>query len=908
MDTADPADPADQAQHEHPADSAYPAQWEADVVLRDGSTAHLRPIRPDDADLLREFHARLSPETVYYRFFAPYPTLTDRDVARFTVVDHTDRVALVATVGGHIVGVTRYDRLPDPPTQAEVAFTVRDDYQGRGLGSVLLEHLAAAARERGVRGFVAEVLPANQRMLTVFRDAGYGTSASLSDGYYSMDFAIEPTATSLAVMESREHRAEARSVERLLAPTSVVVIGAGRREGSAGRQLLEHLVAAGFDGDIHVVNPRAAAAGDQVLGLPAHASVADVPGPVDLAVVAVHARDVLHVVDDCAAAGVRGLVVVSAGFAETGPDGRALQGELVARARSAGMRVIGPNCLGVINTDPTVRLNASLSPVVPVRGRIGFFSQSGALGIALLERATARGLGLSSFVSAGNRADVSGNDLIQYWEDDPATDVLLLYLESIGNPRKFSRIARRTSLTKPIVAVKSGRASQGVPLGHTVRHTTVPAAAVDAMFAQSGVVQVDTVSDLFDVAMLLTFQPLPAGRRVSIIGNSDALAVLAADACAANRLTVVGEPHTFRPEAKPAQLGQLLAALLDDPAVDAVLALFLPVLSGSGIGVSREVAQVAARSTKPVLATVLAVEGAAGVLSRLTAQGVPGFGSVPAYGSVEDAVRALAAVCGYTDWRRGPHELAPVLSDIDAVAARDLVASVLAERPEGGPLDLAVVVELLRCYGVHVWPAVTAASADNAVAAADWLGYPVVLKAARSYLEHRADLGGVRLELDGPEAVRRAFEAMLAAFGPQVAGDLVVQKMAGLGVPCLVESVEDPLFGPVISFGVGGVVTELVRDRAYRIPPLSAPDAAALVREPKAAPLLFGHRGSPLMDTGAVQDLLLRVGQLAYDLPELAGLELNPVLAMQDGVAVLSATASCAPPAARRDGPARRLG
>ncbi len=885
----------------------YPQHWEADVVLRDGTTAHVRPIRPDDDERLRAFHGSLSPQTVYYRFFAPYPTLTQRDVDRFTQVDHDDRVALVATVHDEIVGVTRYDRLPAQPDEAEVAFTVRDVFQGRGLGSVLLEHLAAAARERGVRRFVAEVLPDNARMLSVFRDAGYAATSSLDDGYYTLEFAIAPTQDSMAVMETREHRSEARSVAELLAPSSVVVLGAGHRASSAGRVVLRHLDAAGFTGPVHVVNPRAAAAGDTVAGHVPFARVGDIGEPVALAVLAVPAADVPAAVADCATAGVRGLVVVSAGFAESGPDGRVLQADLVAAAHANGMRVLGPNCLGLINTDPKVRLNASLSPVVPEPGRIGFFSQSGALGVALLHRVVARGLGLSTFVSAGNRADISGNDLLQYWEDDRATDIVLLYLESIGNPRKFSRIARRTSTAKPIVAVKSGRSSQGIPLGHTVRRSALPAAAVDAMFAQSGVIQVDTLSELFDVAVLLASQPLPAGRRVAVIGNSDALAVLAADACADRGLEVVGEPSAVGPRTEVAAFGRMFTAILDDPAVDAVLALFLPSVGSTSRGITRELARLAADSAKPVLATVLAVDGTPSLLEHGRGEGVAGPGAVPAYGTVEDAVHALAAVCAYVEWKQSPHDPPPDLDGIDSAAARALVEAALERSPSGGPLSADEVSRLLACYGVPLWPSVPVADADAAVRAATATGYPVVLKTTVHALEHRSDLGAVRLDLADERAVRRAYAALAEDFGAEVAATAVVQRMAGTGVPCVVRTVEDLLFGPVVSFGVGGIVTELVDDRAYRIPPLAQHDAAALVREPRAAPLLFGHRGAPPADAAALEDVVLRVGRLAYDLPEIAALELNPVLAQASGAAVLAATAVCAPPVQRADGPARRL-
>jgi succinyl-CoA synthetase alpha subunit/RimJ/RimL family protein N-acetyltransferase len=428
-------------------EQGYPAHWEADVVLRDGGTAHLRPILPTDADRLRRFYDRLSDETIYNRFFSLYRNISDRDVERFTVVDHHDRAALIATIGTEMIGVVRYERTG--PDEAEVAFNIEDAHQGRGLGSVFLEHIAAAARERGISRFVADVLPTNRAMLRVFSDAGYVVDQGFDDGVVRLSFALEPTEDSLAVTYAREHRAEASSVRLLLQPASVAVVGAGRTEQSVGHVVLRHVLDAGFTGPVHVVNNRA----DEVAGLPSYRSVRDVPGPVDLAIVAVPADAVEEVVADCAAKGVRGLVVMATGFAETGPEGVERQRRLVALARGSGMRVLGPSSFGVINTDPGVSLNASLSPLVPPRGALGFFSQSGALGVALLDNAVRRGLGLSTFVSAGNRVDVSGNDLMQFWEEDEGTEAVMLYLESLGNPRKFSRIARRLARQKPVVGV-----------------------------------------------------------------------------------------------------------------------------------------------------------------------------------------------------------------------------------------------------------------------------------------------------------------------------------------------------------------------------------------------------------------------------------------------------------------------
>src|SRR5689334_3896243 len=517
----------------------YPAHWEADVVLRDGGTARIRPITIDDADRLVSFYEQVSDESKYYRFFAPYPRLSAKDVHRFTHHDFVDRVGLAATVGGEFIATVRYDRISAdgmpasaPADEAEVAFLVQDAHQGRGVASALLEHIAAVARERGVRRFAAEVLPANTKMIKVFTDAGYQQKRHFEDGVVRLEFDLEPTDRSLAVQRAREQRAEARSVQRLLAPGSVAVIGAGRTPGGVGRSVLDNLRAAGFTGRLYAVNK--ALQEKELDGVPAHRSVRDIAEPVDLAVVAVPAPYVPEVVAECGEHGVQGLVVVSAGYAESGAEGRERQRELVRRARTYGMRIIGPNAFGIINTSPGVRLNASLAPQMPRPGRIGLFAQSGAIGIALLSRLHRRGggvtgvTGVSTFVSSGNRADVSGNDLIQYWYDDPDTDVVLMYLESIGNPRKFTRLARRTAAAKPLVVVQGAGSA---PQGHAVRATRLPHATVSALLRQAGVIRVDTITELVDAGLLLARQPLPAGPRVAILGNSESLGLLTYDAC-----------------------------------------------------------------------------------------------------------------------------------------------------------------------------------------------------------------------------------------------------------------------------------------------------------------------------------------------------------------------------------------
>jgi acyl-CoA synthetase (NDP forming)/GNAT superfamily N-acetyltransferase len=878
----------------------YPGHWEADVVLRDGGTCHVRPITPDDAQRLVDFHNRLSPETIYFRFFAPYPQLSERDIKRFTNVDYEDRAALVALVGDEFVGVARYDRVNRD--DAEVAFTVRDDYQGFGLGSVLLEHIAAAARERGVSRFVAEVLPGNRRMMAVFVDAGYTMAQEFDDGVISLHFDIEPTAQSRAVLEAREQRSEAMSIERLISPASIAVVGASRTPGAIGHELLRHVMEGGFRGPIYPIHPEA----DQVLGLPAFKSVGQAPGPVDLAIVAVPAQLVQDVVVDCAESGVKGLVVVSSGFGEAGPEGAELQRKLVSLARGSGMRVVGPACFGLVNTDPGVAMNASLAPVPPWSGRIGFFSQSGSLGATILDSVRRHGLGLSTFVSAGNRADVSGNDLLQYWMDDAATEVVLLYLESLGNPRKFTRIARRLAARKPIVAVRSGRTTQAYPLGNRVRRTGLSPAAVDAVFARAGIVQTDTLAQLFDVAALLACQELPRGNSVAVIGNSPALGVLAAGACEAAGLSVVGDPIVLPIDVGGAQLAGALAGLVEDPVVQAVLLLHVPPLGDADDDVREAVVAASMRAAKPLVAVLPAAVHAASLLVVPDESGAAGHGSVPLFTDVESAVGALAQVAEYAEWLRTPRGTVPELSNIDSVRARELVEDWVGGSEDPILLTDAQAQELLVCYGVRVWPLLSAVDEDDAVELASELGYPVVLRTRVPSLGQRADLGGVRLSLENERAVRTAFRSMLAFLDSEAASQLAVQRMAPSGVACVVASTEDALFGPVVSFRLGGVVPALLDDRAYAVPPITDVDARDVVRAPAAAPMLTGGTGSPPVALADIEDLVLRIGRLAEDLAEVASLELDPVVVSGGGLAVLGAAVTVCRPEVRSPD-ARRL-
>ncbi|MFF9601785.1 GNAT family N-acetyltransferase [Streptomyces sp. NPDC014684] len=976
----------------------YPAHWEADVVLRDGGTARIRPITVDDADRLVSFYEQVSDESKYYRFFAPYPRLSAKDVHRFTHHDFVDRVGLAATVGGEFIATVRYDRIGTdgmpasaPADEAEVAFLVQDAHQGRGVASALLEHVAAVARERGIRRFAAEVLPANTKMIKVFTDAGYTQKRSFEDGVVRLELDLEPTDRSVAVQLAREQRAEARSVRRLLAPGSVAVVGVGRAPGGVGRSVLGNIREAGYPGRLHAVNKAFPEDVEEVDGVPAHRSVREIAEPVDLAVVAVPAEHVPAVVDECGAHGVQGLVVLSAGYAESGPEGRERQRALVRQARAYGMRIIGPNAFGIINTAPGVRLNASLAPEMPRPGRIGLFSQSGAIGIALLSRLHRRGggvtgvTGVSTFVSAGNRADVSGNDVLQYWYDDPDTDVVLMYLETIGNPRKFNRLARRTAAAKPLVVVQSAGSA---PQGHAVRATRLPHATVSALLRQAGVIRVDTITELVDAGLLLARQPLPAGPRVAILGNSESLGLLTYDRCLAEGLRP-SPPLDLTTGATAEDFHRALSRALADDTCDAVVVTAIPAI-GEGSPGDAELAE-ALRSAaagapgKPVLVVHVELGGLAQALSAAasTAPQAPGATSaaprstpapgtpdgtgpsrpehrppaavpgasetpaapavpaasetpaaaqvltaaeapaaaqvpaapeapapppgdgtrlIPAYPAAERAVRALAEVVKYGQWRRDATDpgKVPEYDDIDEKGAAQLIG-VLLERGQGLTLGEAETCELLGKYGIPVRRALPAPTPDAAAEAARTLGYPVALKATAPHLRHRADLGGVRLDLADEEQLRRSYAELTGLFGKPDELRPVVQGMAPRGVDTVVRAVIDPAAGAVLSFGLAGPASQLLDDTAHRLVPVTDRGATSLVRSIRTAPLLFGWRGSAPVDTPALERLLLRVSRLVDDHPEVVAVTLEPVVVAQRGVSVLGATVRLAPPPARDD-------
>ncbi|MFF2652742.1 GNAT family N-acetyltransferase [Streptomyces sp. NPDC058045] len=947
---------------------AYPDHWEADVVLRDGGTARIRPITPDDAEHLTDFYEQVSDESKYLRFFAPYPRLSDKDVHRFTHHDYVDRVGLAATVSGEFIATVRYDRIDArgrpaaaPADEAEVAFLVQDAHQGRGVASALLEHIAAVARERGIRRFAAEVLPSNIKMVKVFTDAGYRQQRSFEDGVVRLEFDLEPTEASLAVQHAREQRAEARSVQRLLRPGSVAVIGTGRAPGGVGRSVLDNLRTAGFTGRLHAVNRAFEPDRTALDGVPAHRSLGEITDRVDLAVLAVPAAQVPQVVTECGEHGVQGLVVLSAGYAESGDAGRERQRELVRQVRSWGMRLIGPNAFGIVNTAPDIRLNASLAPELPRPGRIGLFTQSGAIGIALLARLHRRGTGLtglagvSTLISAGNRADVSGNDVLQFWYEDPETEVGLMYLESIGNPRKFNRLARRTAAAKPLVVVQGARHHGVAPLGHAVPATRLPHATVSALLRQAGVIRVDTITELVDAGLQLAGQPLPSGPRVAIVGNSESLGLLTYDACLSEGLRPL-RPMDLSTAAGPREFHRALTEALAGDLCDAVVVTAIPSL-GEDSASDEELAAalrsaVEAHPAKPVSVVHVELGGLARALSAAAVTGPsaprPATGEtapdtdrpapptapdpgepaaptrhtpsaptrhtpsaptrhIPAYPAAERAVRALAEAVNYAQWRReaGEPGRVPAFEDIDEQAAAEqierLLAGPAAEDPQGLTLDPGDTARLLGHYGVRVRQALPAPGCEEAVRAADTLGYPVALKTTAPHLRHRADLGGVRLDLADEEHLRGAYRELTDTFGTPAELRPVVQAMAPRGVDTVVRTVIDPTAGAVLSFGLAGAPSELLGDTAHRLIPVTDRDAHSVIRAIRTAPLLFGWRGSDPVDTAALEELLLRVSRLVDDHPEVIAVALEPVVVATHGVSVLGAEVRLARPPARGD-------
>ena len=853
-----------------------------DVVLRDGSTMRLRPPTSDDEGALISFFESLSPESRYMRFHGA-TTIGHQTVSIALDTDWSSRGSLVGDLADEHgvprpVALATYVRLREP-RRAEVAFAVADELHGRGIGTRLLERLAAHASAVGIEEFVAEVLPGNTAMLRVLDDAGFETARTLQDGVIEVVLHLDTTRRGLVERrDERDHVAVAASLRPFFEPRSVAVIGASPRRGTIGGELFRNILAADFVGAAYPVNR----GGEAVGGVPGYADISDVPVVVDLVVVCVPGAHVLDATRSALATGVKAVCVISAGFAETDAAGQERQDELLALVRAHGARMIGPNCLGVSSN--ATRLNATFARRGAPAGRIGFSSQSGALGLALLEEADARGLGLSSFVSIGNKADVSSNDLLEYWQDDPNTDVVLLYLESFGNPRKFARVASRVARTKPILAMRSGTSRAGARAASS--HTAALAgsdAAVEALFWQAGVLRARTLEELLDAAMFFSTQPLPRGNRVAVLTNAGGLGILCADACEVAGLslpalapeTVAALERVAPAEASSANPVDLLGSatartyevalpiVLADPGIDAVIVLFVPPVVATTADVAAAIARASAGAEKPVLPVVISADGT----------------PVGSFTYPESAARALGLAARRADWLRRPASDPPRVDGVDQGKA-----AAILQRSLAGTDDLWLEPKdaraLLEAYGMPVVRERYAHDVEQAVAAAVDLGYPVVVKTAAAGA-HKTESGGVHVDLRDDAAVRRASAA--------VGAPVIVQQYVTGGVELLVGAIQDPVFGPLVAFGPGGVYAELIGSTRFALAPLNEIDVDELISSGKAGKLVEGWRGAAPADRQAIVDLIHRVGRLADDFPEVAELDLNPVIARPDGCIAVDA-------------------
>lgn len=874
------------------------------VILRDGATAAIRPSIPTDHPALQSFMERLAPESRRHRFFSVISPCSEIIALLCDSADPCSRLTLVVTRicegTPQIIAAGVY--LAHDERTAEVAMVVDDAFHGKGLGTLLLERLAMAAIQHGFVRLWAVTHTDNLAMREVFRESGFDMQESCEGGEVEVELSLIPTETTLARSELRDRIATTASLHPFFHPRAVAVIGASRDPRSIGYRLVGALTGNHFRGAIYPVNPQAT----EIAGLQAYPSLAAVPGSVDLAIIAVPRDLVLVVVDECAAKGVRAIVVITAGFAETGAQGKQLQDRLVEKVRQQGMRMIGPNCFGLLNTDPAVCLNATFTSAFPPPGRVAMSSQSGALGIAILAAAQRLQLGISSFVSVGNKGDVSGNDLLQYWEEDPATHVILLYLESFGNPRRFARIARRVSQRKPIIAVKAGRSQSGCRAAGS--HTAALAAsdvAVEALFHQTGVIRAATLEEMFALATGLAAQPLPTGRRVGIITNAGGPAILCTDACEASGLAVpelsastratlaaflpsaaaLSNPVDLIASATPEQYAQAIEAVLKADEVDALIILYVSLMAADvspiadGILAGLAAAQQADMPKKPVFICWM-TEGDPDRSFMLAGE------TIPVYRMPEVPARVLGKVASYAAWQAQPCGTIPDFADMDLSLAREICDKALAQRGSGW-LTTQETNAILAAVRLPLLPGDIATTADAAVALARTIGFPVAVKLASHTLVHKTEIGGVHLHLADETAVREAFAAIHARLAQDhnlaAMEGVLVQPMMPDGVELMIGVTHNSLFGPLIAFGLGGIHVEILGDVCFRITPLSDCDAAEMVREIKGYRLLTGYRGHPSADVAAIEQVLLRISRLVEEIPAIRELDLNPVLALPLG-------------------------
>lgn len=877
-----------------PGTGAYPPSWETDVVLADGHTVHVRPIVPADAERLVRFHHRQSAESIYFRYFSPRPELSSRDVAHFTEVDHRDRVAFVALSMDEIIAVARYERYRGTDT-AEVAFFVDDEHHGRGLASLLLEYLVAAGQENGLRRFAATTLPNNRKMLKVFQSAGYEVASRLDEGVVEVGFDIDPTGEALAAMVRRERAAEAASVRPMLQPRSVAVVGAGRERGGLGAEVLHNLVANGYRGALHAVNhhapdrsgedrlatePREGAFG----GVTSVRRISELPEPVDLVVIATPAETVPDLVDEAGAHGARSVVVLSAGFSESGPAGAALERRAVDAARRHGVRMLGPNCLGLINADPDVQLDATLTPTIPRWGRVGMVAEAGTLAASIVDHAARMDLGVSTMVAAGNRADVTASDLLSYWTEDEQTAAVLLYLGARNVRPRFVRAARAASVQMPVAALHTslGAAGDGGRGSDAARRA-------HAMFRQTGIISVGTLEQLFDVGRMVGDQPVPGGRRVAVVGNSDGAVALAAGACIDAGLDLVPielssrsgtthrNPFDLTYTADAAAFREVLRTIVSDRRVHSVIVVYTP----PQLDWNEEIVDVVldAAASAPSVTFAATMLGAAGRarLCRDSGEG-PGV-AVPIFRFPEDAANAIGRLAEYRDWRAAVDVSPPAgaaSGDQDAVRV-PLDAATRRRDVSGDPSATVALThdeqqQLLGAYGLELIERAVVEDVESAVVAAEELGWPVALKAAQRNRLTRSTASGVVLDLGDPAQLRATWTRMWGALGASML-PAVVQHFVESGLDVSIEVERDPDGSGVVRVGLGGPAA-ILGEHELGVLPLTLADASSLVASSPVGRVLT----DPL-DRVPVVEVVHRLAALVEENDEVRRVRADPVLA-----------------------------
>ncbi|MDZ4732921.1 MAG: GNAT family N-acetyltransferase [Nitrospirota bacterium] len=874
------------------------------VILRDGATASLRPSRAEDQTMMQRFVDRLSSASRRHRFFSDTAPPADTIASLCDSSNPSKQLTLIVTrtIAGQprIIAAGSYWARTDD--QAEVAMAVNDDFHGKGLGTILLERLAMLAIHRGFTTLWAVTHTDNLAMLEVFRESGYPVHETYKGGNMHVELSLHQTESTTARLELRERIATTASLHSFFYPRSVAVIGASRDPTSIGYRIVEALTDNRFRGAIYPVNLKAAT----IAGLTAFSSVTAIPDAVDLAVIVVPRDAVLSVLTDCGGKGIHSVIVISSGFAESGLEGKQAQDHLAETVRQQGMRMIGPNCFGLLNTDPAICLNATFTSAFPPSGRMAMATQSGALGLAILAAARRLQLGVSSFVSLGNKADVSTNDLLQYWEDDPSTGIILLYLESFGNPRRFARIARRVARRKPIVAIKSGRSLAGRRA--TSSHTAALASsevAVETLFRQSGVIRAETLDELFSLARGLSDQPLPKGKRVGIITNAGGPAILSTDACEAGGLSVpelskattaalsaslpaaasLKNPVDLIASASPDHYTNAITTLLASQEVDALIILYMSVMAGAEADIANGILRgiSSARQAGSTAIPIYICWMAEGDLERTFQTAGE---TIPIFPLPEHPAVVISKAYRYEEWRTQPLGMIPDFDDMDVGTARAICAKALSQAGPGW-LTVEDTRALLASAKLPVSQGGVVRTADQAAAVAGGLGFPVAVKLASRQIVHKTEMSGVHLNLADEQAVRDSFESIRARLAQENKLDamegVLVQPMLSGGVEVMIGVTHDPLFGPLIAFGLGGIHVEILGDVRFRITPLTDRDAAQIVREIKGYRLLQGYRGHPAADVEAIEEVLLRLSRLVEEIPEISELDLNPILALPPG-------------------------